>query len=254
MGTQLEAILDRLARAEDHLEAIKGKLLAYYDLDKCSVTGKYEPNADRPLGTIDGRLIDSPPIEPRLNTLIGEFVHDTRSSLDHLAEQLVLSAGGKPTRQTRFPLLTKPPTDDQGQQIQPSIVGGITADAQAVVDVAQPYNLGARYRTHPLWRLHKLWNIDKHRDVIAKGSHTAVHLPSGMSAFSFTTCLESTNEHGAYLRVVPDDPGVDVDAYTTVQIAIHEPKDGIERPLLQTLEQALEAVQGITELAEARCF
>jgi hypothetical protein len=254
VAAELEAIFDRLARANEHLKAIKAKLLAYYDLDECSVTGKYEPNPDGRLGTIEGGHVNSPLIEHRLNTLIGEFVHDTRSSLDHLARQLVLHAGGKPTRRTRLPLLTKPPTNDQGQRVPPGISGGINAAAQTVVNIAQPYNLGANYRTHPLRRLDKLWNIDKHRDVIAKGSHTAIHIATGVPAFSFTTRLESTNEHGARLRIIPDDPSVDVDAYTTVGIAIYEPKDGIEGPLLRILEQALQAVQGITEAADATCF
>jgi hypothetical protein len=254
MATELEAIFDRLARADEHLEAIQAKLLAYYDRDECFVTGTYEPNSDGRVATIEGGLVNSPRIEHRLNTLIGEFVHDTRSSLDHLARQLVLSAGGTPTRGTRFPLLTKPPTNDQGQRVSPGIAGGINAAAQTVVNVAQPYNLGANYRTHSLWRLHKLWNIDKHRDVIARGSHTAIRLPAGLAAFSFTTRLESTNEHGARLRVIPDDPTVDVDAYTTVEIAIYESHDGIEGPLLRILQQALQAVQGVTEAADATCF
>ena len=117
-----------------------------------------------------------------------------------------------------------------------------------------PTTSEANYRTHPLWRLNKLWNIDKHRDVIAKSSYTAIHPPVGAPAFSFTTRLESTNEHGARLRVIPDDLSVDVDAYTTVEIAIYEPKDRIDGPLLQILEQALQAVRGITEAAEAHCF
>jgi hypothetical protein len=254
MVAQLEAIFDRLARADEHLEAIQAKLLAYYDLDECLVTGKYEPNPDGRPATIEGGLVNSPLIEHRLNTLIGEFLHDTRSSLDHLARQLVLNSGGEPTRGTRFPLLTKPPTDEQGQRVPPCIAGGINAAAQTVVGAAQPYHLAERYRTHPLWRLNKLWNIDKHRDVIAKGSHTAIHLANAERAFSFTTRLESTNEHGARLLVVPGDPAVDVNAHTTVQIAIYEPEDGIEGPLLLILEQALQAVQGITEAAEATCF
>ena len=254
MVAQLEAIFDRLARADEHLEAIQAKLLAYYNLDECSVTGKYKPNPDGLYGTVEDAVVSTPEIEHRLNTLIGEFLHDTRSSLDHLARQLVLSAGGKPTRDTKFPLRGEPPTDDQGQHVPPSIAGGINAAAETVVGAAQPYNLGANYRTHPLWRLNKLWNIDKHRDVIAKSSYTAIHPPVGVPAFSFTTRLESTNEHGARLRVIPDDPTVDVDAYTTVEIAIYEPKDRIEGPLLRILEQALQAAQGITDAAEATCF
>ena len=34
----------------------------------------------------------------------------------------------------------------------------------------------------------------------------------------------------------------------------NEPKDRIDGPLLQILEQALQAVRGITEAAEAHCF
>lgn len=255
MVEKLEGIFDRVRRAEEHLKTIQGELLAYYDADECVVRGKYNPELDGGTGHVEGVTIASPPIRPSVNTLIGEFLHDLRSSLDHLAWQLVLDAGGKPTEKTRFPIRDAPRTNKKGERRGPGVPGGILAPARTLVGAAQPYQWGTRYREHPLWLLHQLWNIDKHRYVIAQGSRTAIHrLPLLAPPFTFTTALESTTEHGARLRIVPDEPSMEVDMYTTIQIAIHEPEHGIERPLLRTLEDAHEAVETLIEGAESACF
>jgi hypothetical protein len=60
----------------------------------------------------------------RLNTLIGEFLHNTRSSLDHLAWQLVLSNSGEPSLATCFPILQTAPTTQQERGATPSQCGG----------------------------------------------------------------------------------------------------------------------------------
>lgn len=252
----LDGVRDRVSRAQEHLEAIQSQLLAYYHADECVVRGKYNPKLDGGTGHVEDVTITTPPIHPRLNTLVGEFLHDLRSSLDHLAWQLVLDAGRTPSRATCFPIADADPgTDKKGERRSPGVPGGVSAAARTLIGAAQPYQWGARYREHPLWLLHQLWNIDKHRYVIAQGSRTAIHqMPMLMPPFTFTTALESATEHGARLRIVPGDASVDVDMYTTIQIAIHEPDYGIERPLLRTLEEAHEAVDTLIDAVEATCF
>jgi len=251
---KLTAIDDRIGRAEEHLEVIQGRLLDYYRADKCVVTGEYKPEADGLYGTVEDGVVDTPPIDPRLNTITGEFLHDLRSSLDHLAWQLVLHAQGKPTRKTSFPIRAVPSANEKGEWVGPDVAGGISNDAEALIGAAQPYQRGSACSEHPLWLLHQLWNIDKHRYVIAQGSHTAITFPVWLPRFRFSTRLESATKDGARLRVIPDDPAVNVEAYTTVQVAIHEPEYGIERPLLRTLEETQQAVRNLVEDAEARCF
>jgi hypothetical protein len=255
MLKELEAIFDRLGRAEEHLKAIKGGLLRHYDADEYLITGEYQRYFDRLGGEVDIDPTVTPEIDARLNTLVGEHLHDLRSGLDHLAWQLVLKAGGTPTDDTKFPILeVAPPTNSQGQGGSPGVAGGVSSRAKTLIGSAQPYKLGARYREHPLWLLHKLWNIDKHRHVIAKGAFSRIVFPAQPPTFRFTSKFASITPYGATLLIVPDDPNVDVDAHATVEVAIHEPEAGIEQPLLLTLEQILKSVVGVVTAAEDRCF
>jgi hypothetical protein len=244
MVKELEAIFDRLGRAEEHLETIKCRLLRHYEADKYRLTGEYQRQFDSPQGIIVTDPVMFPEIDPRLNTIVGELLHDLRSALDHLAWQLVLNAGGIFTDDTKFPI-EAPSTNLQGKQGNPGVAGGVSRKAKTLM---------ARYREHPLWLLHKLWNIDKHRHVLAEGSFGSYVFPLGAPTFRFTSKLDSATPHSAKFLLVPSDPSVNVDAHATVEIAIHEPDDGIEQPLLGTLESIEKAVVDLIAEAASRCF
>jgi hypothetical protein len=103
--------------------------------------------------------------------------------------------------------------------------------------------------------LHKLWNIDKHRDVIARGGWPQLHFIGDLPAFSYTTKLKSATEYYATLDLIPDDPEMNVNAYGTFHVTLHEPDDGIEDPpLLETFEAILKTVLWVANAAEDRCF
>lgn len=257
MAEALDAILSRLGRAEDHLETIKRELVSYYNGGGHVITAEYKPDADGGKGAIDDGFVTIPEISPSLNTLIGEFIHNLHSALEHLAWQLVLNSKKTPTQYTKFPIAhVEPAPNKEGKRRIPGVAGGVSPDARALIGAAQPYKWGDRYTDHPLWLLHQLWNIDKHRHVLAQGCHTAIKLPLYAPPFKFTSKLipESVSEHGAKLTLVPTDPDVDVNTETVVQVGIHEPSYGIERPLLRTLEEVLKAVDGLVEVAQATCF
>jgi hypothetical protein len=249
---RLDAIFDRLQRAEEHFEAIKAQLLAYYDSDPCEISGEFDPNAEHPIIT----RIKVAPLPMRINTLVGEFLHDLRSSLDHLAWQLVEHNGGAPTENTSFPVLKIGPTPNkQGVQPPPTVVGGVSEDAMAIIEDAQPYKWGEHYATHPLWVLHQLWNIDKHRHVLARGSRTdGFTISEDTPAFKFTGRLGKTTKDCAELILVPDDPTVEMDLYTTFEVVIYEPGHGIEGSLLQALEEVRMATLTTITQTEDRCF
>jgi hypothetical protein len=255
MVEQLEAIFDRIGRAQEHLQPIKGELLRYYRSDPCRMRGEFDPN-QYGRREVMGPEATLAALGVRLNTLIGEFVHDLRSALDHLARQLVLVDKGTPTGSSRFPILARPPRAKKyGKHPFPSVSGGVSLAARTLIDEAQPYKFGARYAEHPLWVLHKLWNIDKHRDVIARGGMPQLHFVGDMPPFSYTSRLESATEYGAKLLLVPDDPEMNVNAYATFHVTLHEPGDGIEDPpLLETFEAICQTVLGVASTAEDRCF
>jgi hypothetical protein len=252
MVKQLEAIFDRLTRAEEHFKAIKAELLAYYDSDPCKISGEFDPNSEHPIIT----RIRVAPLRMRINTLVGEFLHDLRSSLDHLAWQLVEHNGGKPTEFTTFPVLKVGPTPNKkGIQPPPTVVGGVSDAAMAIIEDAQPYKWGEHYAKHPLWVLHQLWNIDKHRHVLARGSRTdGFTIGEDSPAFTFTGRLGKTTEHCAELILVPDEPAVEMNLYTTFEVVVYEEGAGIEGPLLHALEEVRMAVLTTVTQAEDGCF
>ena len=98
--------------------------------------------------------------------LIGDFIHDLRSSLDHLAQQLVLADpdSGEPGYDTQFPIMKKSRVDGGGHAVFPRIDGEISVQVAAVVDSVQPYKEpNGRYELHPLWILKHLSDTDKHK-------------------------------------------------------------------------------------------
>jgi hypothetical protein len=251
---RLAAVWDRISRAEEHLDAIKAALIAYYESPIRDYVGEFDP--DDKAGAFRTR-VHMFQVDMRISTLVGEFLHDLRSTLDHLAWQLVERNGGKPIdNATNFPILARPPTTKRhGVKALPNIRGGISAEARAIIDDAQPYKFGAEYARHPLWILHELWNIDKHRHVAIKGVRAdGFVIPPGTPAFGFRGEIASFDEHGTKIVLVPDDVSVNVDASTTLRVMLHEPRQGIEGELYDTLKWIRTSVFTTARDAEDCCF
>lgn len=260
----LRDVHDRLARAEEHLEPIKRHIIAYLNSAFDDVVGELKDDEEggRWLQLDNAMFLP----DPRMHTLIGEFLHNLRSALDHLAWRLVEKGGGVPNEHTSFPILKVAPTaNKKGITPPPTVIGGVSQKAMAVIECAQPYKWGARFAEHPLWLLHELWNIDKHRHVAARGllipgfsisqrlSFSNV-LEGKSSGFTFRLRVTSATEEGAEVTLVPDDPTVDVDGHSTVEIYLAEPRHGSKQPLWRTLEDVRTAVLTVVTRAEARCF
>lgn len=95
--------------------------------------------------------------------LLGDFLHNLRSVLDHLAWQLVVANGNKPGRPL-FPITLDPAWfDSKGTEH----LTGVHPDAIAAIRALQPFDSSftGRKSLHPLWLLSELDNVDKHRLV-----------------------------------------------------------------------------------------
>jgi hypothetical protein len=104
-----------------------------------------------------------PEIDPALQLLVGDFVHNLRSALDHLANALVEHRGGTVTTSTAWPIRSGPDTKKDWRLS----VKGVTPEDLAYIEstrlnVADEYILGA-----PLALLHHLDILDKHRLLLA---------------------------------------------------------------------------------------
>lgn len=110
---------------------------------------------------------------PAWGVVIGEFLHDLRTALNHV----VVATTTNPTEKTQFPASVT--QADYGSCWE--MVDGVPATYLQVVEAAQPYNSGsvAAAHTHPLKRLVDLNNRDKHHLLLV----TVLGLKDGTGAY-----------------------------------------------------------------------
>jgi hypothetical protein len=155
----------------------------------------------------------------RWGVIIGEIVHDLRSALDHLVSQLVVLNKGSPDRRHFFPILDTEPSrgfkidtcwDTQGG-LKHGPLRGISNEALAVIEAAQPYN---RDDGVLLSRLHFLWNADKHRHLAPvyveapppQLTPDGIMLSRSDRLDGDTYIVHATTSPGAELNVEPQPP------------------------------------------------
>ncbi len=161
MDASLEGVKLKIARAAEHLEELSKEVKDYLDSQPYEVVAEARQE-DNPL--LVCKVHRQPPL--RLSLLLGDFLHNLRSSLDHLAWQLVLASDGTPETLTSFPIYArrrKYKEFKKKNDTASGVVGEISEKAARLVEKAQPYN--NEDGTPPedlLWILNKLNNIDKH--------------------------------------------------------------------------------------------
>lgn len=108
-------------------------------------------------------LSELKPIPESISLGIGDAVHNLRSSLDHLAWQLVEAGGGTPGSRTAFPICHG---RNAAQQFSSAIGQGelkrMVPGAQKVLNAVQPYVT----EDDTLWHIHHLDIVDKHRLIV----------------------------------------------------------------------------------------
>jgi hypothetical protein len=95
----------------------------------------------------------------RLGLLLGDFVHNLRSALDHLVCQLSLLEGPTDCSDTQYPICFN---KGRFNQLKGNWLKGVSARHRAAIEKTQPYH-GRRPESHPLAVLDWLDRIDKHR-------------------------------------------------------------------------------------------
>ncbi len=162
----MDGVRLKLSRAMEHLLRLDDEIDEYRGRKPFTVLREVDPGDARlRFGFF---LTELPPAH--LSVVIGDIVNNLRSSLDHLAWQLVIANGGTPRTSpptTQFPLHGSR-TMSNGKLRKIEVAGGVAPKALAVVESLQPYHRVQDPGKHPLALLAELSNIDKHRTL-----HTA---------------------------------------------------------------------------------
>lgn len=148
---------EKLRRAHEQLVALEELFGSFIERQEQVFTTEFERHEGKATGDCVFRIsrIAEPPAV--WGVLIGEAVHNLRSSLDHLAWALA----HRPWRKTQFPMFMR--AEDAWSREALSMVKGIPAKYVALMERAQPYNAKGPPVEHVLAVLNHLSNHDKHR-------------------------------------------------------------------------------------------
>lgn len=154
---RLRGVHEKIRRAKKHRADLAAVLLAHRETRPISIG--VQRNAERRLVYYVNAVA---PVPPDVTLITGDALHCLRSSLDHMAWQLVESAGNVPGKATAFPIA------DTSQKFADAIGGctkGMAPPAVSAIRGLHPYQGG----NDSLWLLSRLDNVDKHRLLITTG-------------------------------------------------------------------------------------
>ena len=152
----------KLDRASHHLDSLNAKVREWRERE----THRYVSHIDRKSGKQFVNIKFPEPVSAELRLIIGDCLHNLRSSLDNLVYDLALAYIGidpLPERLARgleFPVFGDRVMDSREHRRK---IGCLDPEAQAIIKGMQPYNRGDEFASDPLWKLHQLSNMDKHR-------------------------------------------------------------------------------------------
>jgi hypothetical protein len=255
----LEGPRAKVKRARKHLDCLNAEMRAFADEDPYAVIDKFDPQTLKYEAWFDVRR------EPDAITwgiLLGDFLHNLRSALDHLVGQLVLLSGGKKIEGTQYPIVTSG-TDywciprDGSSSKRNWMLKGVAEKYRTAIDQTQPYRAGQDASRTRLALLSALSNADKHRFIHPAWAFMA---PVRREHFNVTTSAEwaildvevPTGElkHGtkiltASLQLSTPDADVDVKGNLPIDIGFGQRRGGrggIPAPALGSLADRVEEV------------
>jgi hypothetical protein len=227
----------KVDRAREHIRELHSEIRRFHSRDPYSIVENLDPETGESVKTLRIRRR----MPPRLAVIVGDVVHNLRSSLDHLAWQLVLANHEVPTRRTAFPISdTVAEFESRGlRKIQ-----GVGHEAACLIKGLKPFKGG----NDALWSLHQLNIIDKHRllvtiDLVRQG------MRMGGVELVFQPFVRLPLKSGAELARGPEirviDDGVEMKPEFVLDIAFGEPEIVKGNSLVPTLEKLADSVQAV---------
>jgi hypothetical protein len=246
----------KIERADEHIADLQAKIRSFFDSNPYKIATKRDPNTRQLIYYVDS----VEPVPVAFTTITGDILNNLRSALDHLAQQLYLvgTGGTKGYRdQTSFLIA------ESAKKFKAGLLGkveGMRQDAIDAICALEPYKGG---KGADLWAFHRLNNIDKHRLIVTVWSR--------LRSFDLTPTMKNLLSRSLALSVhlpelfirpansfVPlkagdelflDAPSAKGDDKTQLkfEVVIHEPGIIENKPLLETLVQFRDRVNGIID-------
>ncbi len=163
----LEAHLLRLGRAYGHLETMGELIEAFLEENRYRLRDDFQ--FDEGSWWYVGFTVEWPDPSPEWGLLIGEAMHQFRSTLDNLVWSLVSANEERPSDTSAFPIcssegdwIKRVVHTRRGKDTSPPLMG-VSDDAFDAIHDRQPYKRRKNAKRHPLAILNWLSNVDKHQ-------------------------------------------------------------------------------------------
>ena len=152
-----DGVIAKLARAEEHLDALRSEVRDLLSLYQARIT----QNDGRGPGRKELHVQNPPAIPANWSTIVGDFAHNARSALDLLIVEL-LNLGPNDAN-PGFPICDTP-TAWRNSEARKSIAKALGSSKQmSAIEGLQPFNSSEQPAS--LSMLRELNNVDKHHHV-----------------------------------------------------------------------------------------
>lgn len=168
----LDSVRLKVVRAKEHLDFLYGEIGRFWASEPKPCEFIREDDTKESGYVLRFKVNKTLPLEWSL--VVGDFAHNLRSALDHLAWQLALLTTDKPKSSTEFPIFNDSSKFKDSHGGAQRKMKDILTSAHSVIESLQPYNRGNWSEVEHLWWLHELDRIDKHREIVPCFTQTMV--------------------------------------------------------------------------------
>jgi hypothetical protein len=239
----MDAVRLRVERAGEHLHGLKlevERLVTKFNRE--GVVRDLDPST----GDHVWKIAADPDETLRVCLLAGDFIHNLRSSLDHIVWELTDPTAREQRPLPEFPIYENPgPGSDGFHSAGIPKIWSLPIEAKVLIERMQPYQGGNK----ALLDIQRLDNIDKHRRLLTVPygiRRTAMVLarPGRVSGVKIGTIGGGRFKHGDEVtRVAASQPAAEVENvqfYFVFQIALEE--KGVSGPIVEKLTPLYEFV------------
>jgi hypothetical protein len=253
---RLALIRLKIERADKHIGDLQEAVRSFLDSNPYKVDTKRNPETRKLIYYV----ASVKPVPVCIATITGDILHCLRDALDHLAQQLYLVGTGNAKGfrdQTGFPISSSAKDFKTGLLRK---VEGMRQDAIEAIRAIEPYAGG---QGADLWTFHRLNNIDKHRLVVTVGSSfRSVDIGPHMARIVKDIFPAEFAMPSLFIRpadnLFPLEAGkelfidaVDAEPNEKMQfrfdVAVNEPGVIEGKPILETLVQLSDRINGVVE-------
>jgi len=258
----LEGSKLKLERAKEHIRQLETEIRAFHERNPYRIVVEEEPQSGDQIYRV--KIKEQP--SPRWATIIGDIVHNLRSALDLLTNDLVRTNCKTPNRRTGFPIY------ESAKKFETqffSKVDGASTKAIRIIGRLKPYKGG----NQRLWVIHSLDIEDKHRLILSVGAayrnftmSMGLRLPwkEGEIIKSPPIAIRPADrqyplkDNAEVMRVKAaartSDSKVDPDYQFTFEVAFGDGEVVQGEPVLPTLQHLIDYVEDVIDIFDRNIF